>query len=72
MDSVIPAPGSIPSSVERLIRAKDLTMWQTFNAQERDLDSWKALLANADERLKLVSIVEPFGSIMSVLEIVLR
>ena len=72
MDSILPAPGSIPSSTERLLRVRDLTMWQAFNSQERDLDAWKELLATADERLRLVNIVQPFGSIMSIMEIVLK
>lgn len=71
MDSVVPAPGSVPSSVERLIRARDLTMWQTFNSYERDLDIWKELFAAVDTRLRLVNVVQPFESVMSVMEIVL-
>jgi 6-hydroxytryprostatin B O-methyltransferase len=71
MDSVVPPPGSIPSSMERLLRVRDLAMWQGFNSQERDLEVWKELLAAADERLRLVNVVQPFGSVMSVMEIVL-
>jgi len=72
MDSVVPAPGSVPSSTERLIRARDLTMWQTFNSYERDLDIWKELFAAVDTRLRLVNVVQPFESVMSIMEIVLE
>jgi 6-hydroxytryprostatin B O-methyltransferase len=71
MDTVLPSPGSVPSSVERLARARDLTMWQTFNSQERDLNVWEKLLAAADHNLRLVNVVHPFGSVMSIMEIVL-
>lgn len=69
MDTVLPAPGQVPSSVERIVRVRDLTMMQVFNSHERDLEQWEALLAAADERLRLRRVVEPFGSAMSLLEV---
>ncbi len=71
MDSVLPAPGSVPSTVERLVRVRDLTMMQNFNSCERDLGDWEALLKAADPegRLKIVNVVQPFGSVMSCLEV---
>jgi 6-hydroxytryprostatin B O-methyltransferase len=72
MDAVLPTPGSLPSSLERQIRAKDMVMMQVFNSMERDLDDWKALLKAADERLEIVNVVQPLGSLMSVLEVKLR
>lgn len=69
MDSVLPTPGSLPSTLERLIRARDMTMMQAFNSLERDLEDWKALLRGADERLTLVNVVQPLGSVMSVMEV---
>jgi len=69
MDTVLPVPGKIPSSVERLVRVRDLTMIQVFNSHERDLEQWKALLAAADEGLQLRRVIEPFGSAMSLLEV---
>lgn len=71
MDSVVPDPYTVPSSLERLVRARDLTMWQTFNSSERDLDAWVELFAAADKRLKLVNMVQPYGSIMSLMEVIL-
>jgi 6-hydroxytryprostatin B O-methyltransferase len=69
MDTVLPAPGQVPGSVERIVRVRDLTMMQVFNSHERDLDQWTALLTAADERLCLRRVIEPFGSAMSLLEI---
>ncbi|KAK4184776.1 O-methyltransferase-domain-containing protein [Podospora australis] len=71
MDTVLPSPGSVPASVERIVRARDLTMIQAFNSSERDLDDWKRLLSGTDTRLHLVGVNQPFGSAMSVLEVVL-
>ncbi|KAK1725307.1 hypothetical protein CaCOL14_010753 [Colletotrichum acutatum] len=69
MDTVLPSPGVLPSVRERVIRTRDLTMRQVFNARERDLDDWKALLKAADPRLELKSVRQPEGSNMSLLEI---
>ena len=69
MDTVLPMPGSLPVSIERIVRVRDLTMLQAFNSKERHLDDWKDLLALADPRLKLIHVVQPFGSAMSVLEV---
>ncbi|KAH6880098.1 sterigmatocystin 8-O-methyltransferase [Thelonectria olida] len=69
MDTVLPAPGQVPSSVERIVRVRDLTMMQVFNSHERDLEQWRALLAAADEGLRLRRVLEPFGSAMSMLEV---
>jgi 6-hydroxytryprostatin B O-methyltransferase len=71
MDTVLPKPGSEPVSVERIVRARDLTMMQAFNSKERDLDDWNSLIAAADPRLRLVQVAQPFGSAMSVLEVVI-
>lgn len=58
MDTVLPAPGQVPRSVERVIRVRDLTMMQVFNSHERDLEQWIALLAAADEGLKLRRVID--------------
>ena len=47
MDTVLPKPGSVPVSVERIARVRDLTIMQAFNSKERDLDVWKDLLVAA-------------------------
>lgn len=71
MDTVLPEPGSVPVSVERAMRVRDLTMMQAFNSKERDLSDWKTLLAAANSGLQLVNVAQPLGSDMSVLEVVL-
>lgn len=70
MDMVLPPPGSIPVVTEAALRVKDLKMMQIFNGKERELDEWVAVLKGADERLRLKNVVQPFGSLMSVLEVV--
>lgn len=70
MDSVLPAPGKIPATQESLLRVRDLTMMEVFNSRERSLDDWTALLEQADQRLRLSNVVQPFGSMMSAMEIV--
>ncbi|KAI0123645.1 sterigmatocystin 8-O-methyltransferase [Xylariales sp. AK1849] len=69
MDTVLPMPGQVHSSVERVVRVRDLTMMQVFNSHERDLDQWRALLAAADEGLRIRQVIAPFGSAMSLLEV---
>ncbi|KAL4962937.1 S-adenosyl-L-methionine-dependent methyltransferase [Aspergillus stella-maris] len=69
MDIVLPVPGSVPMGIERIARARDLTMMQMFNSKERELGEWVALLGEADERLRLVGVKKPFGSALSVLEV---
>ncbi|KAF2158988.1 hypothetical protein M409DRAFT_38028 [Zasmidium cellare ATCC 36951] len=70
MDTVLPAPGSGPRSVEAALRVRDLAMLETHNSKERELEEWEALLKAADSRLQLRSTHQPSGSMMSVLEVV--
>ncbi|KAI1153171.1 sterigmatocystin 8-O-methyltransferase [Nemania diffusa] len=69
MDSVLPHPGDVPVSLERIIRVRDLTMMQSFNSKERSLDDWQRLLESANGNLRLVKVTQPFGSAMSILEV---
>lgn len=71
MDTVLPKPGSVPVSVERIVRVRDMTMIQAFNSKERDLDGWKDLLVATDPKLQLVGVNQPYGSAMSILEVAL-
>ena len=70
MDTVLPLPGSVPSVTEAALRVRDLSMMQVHNSKERELEEWVALLRGGDEKLKLVNVVQPYGSSMSVLEVV--
>ncbi|MCJ1369856.1 hypothetical protein MMC20_001068 [Loxospora ochrophaea] len=70
MDSVLPPPGSVPSTQESMLRVRDLTMMQSFNSGERELSDWEELLGRTEPRLKMKSLVTPFGSFLSVMEVV--
>ena len=70
MDSVLPRPGSMPSTQERMLRARDMTMLEAFNSLERDEEDWRRLLATADPGLTLRGIREPIGSALSLLDVV--
>jgi 6-hydroxytryprostatin B O-methyltransferase len=72
MDTVLPLSGKLPSIHERVIRTRDLTMRQVFNAQERGLEDWEALLKSADPRLELRHVEQPDGSNMSLLTVKLK
>ncbi|KAI0173479.1 sterigmatocystin 8-O-methyltransferase [Hypoxylon sp. FL1284] len=69
-DAVMPDPGHIPLWRERHIRAMDLNMQGFFNARERGLQDWKALLAAADERFVPQRVIKHGRSPMSILEVV--
>lgn len=74
MDTVLPVPGDNEDpNVEAMLRVRDLTMLETFNSYERELQDWIELLDALDVgnglRLELKAIRKPFGSMMSVLEV---
>ncbi|KAK8092053.1 sterigmatocystin 8-O-methyltransferase [Apiospora hydei] len=69
MDCVLPAPGSVPRSVERVVRVRDLTMTQMFNSQERALEDWEAILERVDPRLKIASVSRPIGSVLALIKV---
>lgn len=70
MDTVLPRPGSVSVATEAYLRARDLSMMQVQNIRGRELDEWLALLEGGDKRLRLQNVVQPFGSSMSILEVV--
>ena len=45
-------------------------MGAAFNARERTVSEWKMLLAEADSRFSLKSVIEPPGSALGILEII--
>ncbi|KAI1039955.1 hypothetical protein LB505_006053 [Fusarium chuoi] len=71
MDFVVPEPGTVSSVNERVLRSRDVGMMQLFNSLERDLEGWKAILAAVDSRLKINAVNTPYGSFMSVIDVVL-
>ncbi|KAF2724202.1 S-adenosyl-L-methionine-dependent methyltransferase [Polychaeton citri CBS 116435] len=72
MDMVLPKPGSGSLTQEAALRQKDLMMIGTFNAKEREVEEWSALLEEADARLNIRSIKRPAGSELSVIEVSLQ
>ncbi|KAK5163528.1 hypothetical protein LTR04_002473 [Oleoguttula sp. CCFEE 6159] len=53
-DGVLPEPNTMTLHDEKLIRTVDLLMLTVINAREREVDDWKALFKQADERFKWV------------------
>ncbi|ATZ53759.1 Bcbik3 [Botrytis cinerea B05.10] len=71
MDFVVPGPGTVSSVNERVLRSRDVGMMQLFNSLERDLEGWKAILEAVDSRLKINAVNTPYGSFISVIDVVL-
>ncbi|RYP27843.1 hypothetical protein DL767_007491 [Monosporascus sp. MG133] len=71
MDFVIPEPGAVSSVNERVLRSRDVGMMQLFNSLERDLEGWKAILEAVDSRLRINAVNTPYGSFMSVIDVIL-
>ncbi|KAI1428593.1 S-adenosyl-L-methionine-dependent methyltransferase [Xylaria sp. FL1777] len=69
MDTVLPPPGVGSRTEEALVRARDLTMQQAHNAHERSREEWERLLAEAHPGLRIKQIIQPFRSLMAVIEI---
>ena len=72
MDYVTLPYGTLRIGEERRMRMRDIQMMVMHNALERDEDEWRRLLAETDLRLKLVKILKPAGSALSLLEVVLE
>ncbi|KAI5859358.1 S-adenosyl-L-methionine-dependent methyltransferase [Durotheca rogersii] len=68
MDFVMPPPCVLPNSVERKLRAMDVTMLEIGNSKERDLDEWKSLFEQADQRFAFKGVQQPPGSNLAILE----
>ncbi|RAQ45531.1 O-methyltransferase [Aspergillus flavus] len=69
VDIVLPDPGVVSASKEKLLRVQDLIMQQVFNSMERYLENWMDIFRKVDERLEVKRIVEPPGSLMSLIEL---
>lgn len=69
VDIVLPDPGVVSASKERLLRVQDLIMQQVFNSMERYLENWMDIFRKVDERLEVKRIVDPPGSLMSLIEL---
>ncbi len=52
--------------------AVNLQMLALANAQERTIEDWTALLAQADPRLEIISVNRPPGSYPSIIEVTIK
>lgn len=71
MDTLLPPPGSVPVTQEAALRVRDLTMRQTFNSSERELEEWSELFASCKPPLHLKDCAQPAGSAMAVMDVML-
>ena len=68
---MLPSPGdtSTGKREEACMRTKDLFMMQAMDGQERDIEQWRHLLKDADERLEIVALRTQVGSALSIIEV---
>lgn len=52
-EGIMPNRGDVALHEERMFRQMDLAMFVTTNAKQRTEEDWRALVANADRRLKV-------------------
>jgi hypothetical protein len=69
---VLPPPGVVPVSAERMMVALDMQMLVALPALERSSELWARLLAKADKRLKIKEIHGAPGGPSSIVEVVLE
>ncbi|KAJ0162813.1 6-hydroxytryprostatin B O-methyltransferase [Colletotrichum tanaceti] len=70
MDTILPPPGSTTLQHEQQLRVRDLMMMQVFNARERELENWKALLG--DVGMEIDRLRQPDDSVMGLLTVRLQ
>lgn len=68
-DHVVPIPGALSLYKERSVRAFDLVMKECFNAKERNIEDWTALLKKADARFEILEVKRPQGSQLQIIDI---
>ncbi|KAE8152737.1 S-adenosyl-L-methionine-dependent methyltransferase [Aspergillus avenaceus] len=70
-EGVLPEKGELSQWDDRIVRSLDLCMMGMFNSNERTVEEWKEIFAEADSRFKLVNVSRPnSASLLWVLEIV--
>lgn len=62
MDTALLEPGTISLSQESQLRVRALTMRETFNAHEREMEEWKKSLEEVHKGWKIKRAVQPFDS----------
>ncbi|KAF2826579.1 hypothetical protein CC86DRAFT_292023, partial [Ophiobolus disseminans] len=71
MEGIVPEPEVCTPYQERWLTNYDMIMKMMFASKERTIGDWKQLIDNADEggRFKLVDVIRPDGSQLSLLVI---
>ncbi|KAH9883976.1 O-methyltransferase-domain-containing protein [Xylariomycetidae sp. FL2044] len=68
-EACLPDPGTVALWKETQLRAGDLSMTALFNSRDRSAGDWKALLSEADPRFILMSVIQPSGSALAILDV---
>lgn len=71
MDGVMSEPGETSNYALRMNTSMDLQMMVAFNARERRKEDWKKLFHEADKRLVVKQFLQPRGSTLTLIEVVL-
>lgn len=58
-DPILPDPGHVSKTVERIARTMDMIQWTNSGGRERSLEEWKELFKSVDERLKITQVIGP-------------
>ncbi|KAH7324328.1 S-adenosyl-L-methionine-dependent methyltransferase, partial [Stachybotrys elegans] len=69
MDTILPTPGAGSRTEEGRLRVRDLTMLQSHNSHERSETQLTDLLLAAHPSMKIKQIVQPFNSLLGVIEV---
>ncbi|KAJ6191417.1 hypothetical protein N7519_001438 [Penicillium mononematosum] len=69
-DQIMPPAGTSPLSVERYQRHIDFALLALFNSKLRDVDEWKQVITQSDQRFKVTDVRYPENSRLSLIEIV--
>ncbi|CZR64269.1 related to sterigmatocystin 7-O-methyltransferase precursor [Phialocephala subalpina] len=67
-DGILPEPGTVGGMEEKSIRTMDLLQFVTCNGREREVQDWKDLFRQADERFQFSKAWKPEKSHMWLIE----
>ncbi|KNG86926.1 O-methyltransferase [Aspergillus nomiae NRRL 13137] len=67
-DICIPEPGVLGPKADRDLRFMDIAMKAFNNARERDVETWRELFKEADERFRFLGVTVPAGARMAIIE----
>lgn len=64
--------GQVPLTVQHMLAGADIQMMCAFNSLERDLEQWKEVVKQADERLEITYVADVPGALQNVIEVTFR